>query len=309
MSQLSVRLFGQFRVCCDEQDVVGLDAHNVQKLFCYLLLQRDRPHPREALAELLWDTTSAALAKKHLRQTLWHLQSTLDAYLDPDHERVLITQPDWIRLQLKDGLWLDAAVFEQTYLLARDIPGGQLSGEQAQTLEMAAKLYRGDLLEGWYQDWCLLERERLQNLYIAMLNKLMAYYDVHQRYDAGIALGECILRIDSARESTHRGLMRLYYQADERTEALRQYERCVAALARELGVGPSRRTIALYEEIRSDRLHQPPAPPTTPLPATERLATPRDTLGRLKRLQLLLVDLERQLGREIDSIGFVLQER
>ena len=34
-------------------------------------------------------------------------------------------------------------------------------------------VYRGDLLEGCYQDWCLFERERLQNAYLAMLDKLM----------------------------------------------------------------------------------------------------------------------------------------
>jgi len=26
-------------------------------------------------------------------------------------------------------------------------------------------LYQGDLLEGWYQDWLLCERERLQNMF------------------------------------------------------------------------------------------------------------------------------------------------
>ena len=35
-------------------------------------------------------------------------------------------------------------------------------------------LYRGDLLTGWYQDWCLIERERYQCMFVSLLDKLMA---------------------------------------------------------------------------------------------------------------------------------------
>ena len=40
-----------------------------------------------------------------------------------------------------------------------------LKSEQVAELEAAVKLYTGDLLEGLYTDWCLLERERFRLLY------------------------------------------------------------------------------------------------------------------------------------------------
>ena len=61
-----------------------------------------------------------------------------------------------------------------------------------------------------------------------------------------------MLREDRARERTHRRLMRLYYLAGDRTGALRQYERCAAALRQELDVEPSRRTSELERRIRRD---------------------------------------------------------
>jgi two-component SAPR family response regulator len=91
-------------------------------------------------------------------------------------------------------------------------------------------LYHGDLLEDWFQDWCLYERERLQNIYLAALDKLMDYCEASRDYDAGLAYGTRILRHDLARERTHRRLMRLYYLAGDRTSALRQYDRCVQIL-------------------------------------------------------------------------------
>src|SRR6185436_8118355 len=117
----------------------------------------------------------------------------------------------------------------------------------------AVEFYRGDLLEGCYQDWCLYERELLQNKYLPILDKLLGYCLVHQEFDAGQRYGGLILRYDRARERTHQLLMRLHFLAGDRTGALRQYERCVVALREELGVQPDRRTVALYEEIRGSQ--------------------------------------------------------
>jgi len=55
MTVLRISLFGKFDVQWGEQAIAGLDSSKVQELLCYLLLYRDRLHPREALAGLLWD--------------------------------------------------------------------------------------------------------------------------------------------------------------------------------------------------------------------------------------------------------------
>jgi len=302
VSQVKVQLFGKLHIRRDEQDMAGFEAHKVQELFCYLLLHRDQPHPREALADLLWGGASTAQAKKYLRQALWQVQSALGAQVDSSGETILLVEPDWISLRHDCDLWLDVAVFEATFARARETPGVQLDHERAQSLEMAVGLYQGDLLGGWYHDWCLFERERLQNVYIAMLNKLIAHCDAHHRYDAGLAYAERILRLDGARESTHRWMMRLYYQMGERTEALRQYERCVAALDQELSIHPSARTTAIYQQIRSDRTYESsPAYDDLPL-LQEARDVPQSVLGRLQRLRLDLGNLECQLGQEIEAI-------
>jgi hypothetical protein len=49
-------------------------------------------------------------------------------------------------------------------------------GLSAKALELLSYLllYRGDLIEAWYQDWCIYERDRLQLTFLAMLEKLTA---------------------------------------------------------------------------------------------------------------------------------------
>jgi len=171
---------------------------------------------------------------------------------------LLIAHSGWIRINPKAALSLDVAAFEEAHDIHRDIPGRELTDRQAQTLEAAVALYRGDLIEAWYQDWCVYERDRLQLVNLAMMEQLMSHCEARQRYSLGVAYGQRILRYDPARECTHRNLMRLYCQAGDRTTALHQYQRCASAMAKQFNVPPSRETIALYDQVRGDRLGPDP---------------------------------------------------
>ena len=62
-----------------------------------------------------------------------------------------------------------------------------------------------------------------------------------------------LLALDPLQEPVHRTLMRLYMEAGRRGAALRQYQQCVSALGRELGVEPEAETKALYEEVLRQR--------------------------------------------------------
>jgi DNA-binding SARP family transcriptional activator len=312
MSILRVALFGKFRVQLGEQVVASLSVRKVQELFCYLLLYRDRPHPREALASLLWGDSSTAQSRKYLRQILWKLQASIDPPSEPINGRLLLLEPDWVQLNPDADLWLDVAVLEQAFALVQGVPGLELDAQRAQLLQAAACLYRGDLLEGWYQDWCLYERERLQSMYLAMLDKLIGYCEAHQDYEAGLGYGTRILRYDRARERTHRRLIRLHYLAGRRTAALRQYEHCVAALDEELGVRPAKRTVALYRQILADQLDgsaSAPAEAAAALEETTTTTTLLEVLGRLKQLRTVLTNAQRQVQQDIQAIELALKGR
>ena len=303
MSRLSVSLFGRLSVRCDEQVVRGLNASKVQELFCYLLLHRDRPHPREALASLLWGDTSTSQSKKYLRQSLWQLQGALTVHHTPADKRPLRVEAEWVQLNSTSELQLDVARFEEAFAAVQHVPIQDLDAARVQALSRAADQYHGDLLEGWYQDWCVYERERLQSMYLAMLDKLMGYSDLHHEYEPAITHGTRILRYDRARECTYQRLMRLYYLAGDRAAALRQYERCVAALKEELGVQPAEGTVALYEDIRLGRLGGALASGVLSNPGDGSLV---DVLSRLKKLEAALTELSQQVRENIGHVGGLL---
>lgn len=293
------QLFGKFSAYRDAELVRGLDAGKEQELLSYLLVRRDRCHPREALATLLWGDTSTERSKKYLRQALWHVQSILEDG-SPQGTPLLLIGHDWVQLNLQSDLWLDVASFEQAYAATRGVPGHLLDSSRSGLLKNALELYKGDLMEGSYQDWCLFERERLQNIYLSMLEKLMIYSERHGQYEAGLGYGSTILQFDRARESTHRHLMHLHYLAGDRTSALRQYERCTRGLIEELGVKPQKRTSALYEQIRADRLVE--VAPSANHAGTEAASALNDALSHLKRFQVVLSAIQNRLQRDINAV-------
>jgi DNA-binding SARP family transcriptional activator len=276
----------------------------VQELFTYLLLHRERPMSRESVAALLWRDALRAQPKKNLRHALWQLQAVVDAQADGAGAQVLVVEAEWVRVNPTSALWLDVAAFEQAVGASAGIAGNQLDGTRASALAAAADLYRGDLLEGCYQDWCLFERERLQNAYLTLLDKLMVRCMTDGAYEAGIGYGERVLRIDRAHERTHRRLMRMRYLDGDRTAALAQYERCVTALRDELNVAPARQTVGLYDEIRADRLEAAEA--AHPSRAGDAGA---GTVGDLEQLRMLLLDLRRQADEGIEAVGAVMRRR
>lgn len=297
MSQLHVSLFGKFCATCGEQILEGLEACKVQELFCYLLLHGNRPHHRETLASLLWQEQSPTQSKGYLRRTLWQLQNAI-----PDQamvDSVLHVESDWIQVNSTADLWLDVAVFEQAFATTQGKQGPGLDDTAIHALMEAVQIYQGDLLEGWYQDWCLFERERYQQMLLLMLDKLMAHCESCGAYEAGISYGMQILRCDVARERTHRRLMRLYYLAGDRTGALRQYDRCSDILNRELAVKPAASTTQLRAQIEADHLESPASassvPPNDPLIL-------QNTLQRLQSFDHILSQTHQQIQQEIQRV-------
>ncbi|MBK9052316.1 MAG: hypothetical protein IPL78_15845 [Chloroflexi bacterium] len=227
MTQIRIFLFGRFYLEYGEQKLLNFESQKIQELFSYLLMYRSRPHPREKLASLLWCDCSTTQSKRYLRQALWQLQTCLEQHIPQQHS-LLLTEPDWLQIAPDYPLWLDVAQFETAYTETQGQAGSNLTDAQVCYLNQAVQLYKGDLLENWYQDWCLFERERLQNMYLIMLDKLMGYCESHQHYEEGITYGQQILHCDYARGIRHRRLMRLHYLLGDRTGALRQYNHCAA---------------------------------------------------------------------------------
>lgn len=244
-------LFGRLTATAPAGAPVALRGRRLQELLGYILIFRDSPHHREVLSDSLWgEEPHAPLPKKQLRQALWQLQLALRQ--TPGRPPLLKTAAEWIELDDASDVWTDVGAVEHQFERVQGRSGEDLDQDEAQRLRAAIDLYRGDLLEGCYQNWCVYERERLKTIWLALLEKLLGHCETHGLPEEGLVYGERLLSQDAAHEPTHRRMMRLHWIAGDRVRALRQFHRCTTALRDELGVGPSATTTALFEQIRAD---------------------------------------------------------
>ena len=312
MECLNVRLLGKLVVQRASQNVEALHSSKAQELFCYLLLNRDRPHTRESLATLLWSDAPGSSSRKYLRQALWQLHMAFTDGANGEEHSVFVIEDNSVQLKWPAPFWLDVDIFERAALEVQGLCGEALDPERTDRLDEAVSLYRGDLLEGWYFDWCVCERERLQCMYLTMLDKLMASAEVSGAYEKGLAYGEQILKQDRARERTHQRMMRLQCLAGDRAGALRQFQRCSVSLDEELGVRPSRQTLEIYQMIRADNLQSPVGsgdahnqtkPTAIAVPAMESSGL----LGRLRQIRFMLCGLQNQVDEDIRALEHTLR--
>lgn len=282
MSTLRLTLLGGFQPLLEGRALV-LPTRKSQALLAYLALPAGQTHSRDKLAAMLWGDGDDQSARGSLRQAVFGLRKAL-ADTDPP---ALVLAGDALALDPR-ALDVDVAAFER--LLGDGAPAA---------LEAAVRLYRGDLLSGLvvdeapFEEWLVAERERLRELAVEALARLLAHQRNVGDIEPAVQTALRLVTLDPLQETVHRTLMRLYAEQGRRGAALRQYQHCVEVLQRELGIEPEADTKRLYQEILARRATHSAAGASD---AGETAASPTPARPSL-------VGRDKELARLHDSLG------
>jgi DNA-binding SARP family transcriptional activator len=99
-----------------------------------------------------------------------------------------------------------------------------------------------DLLPDWDDEWIDIERDRLRQLRLHMIEALAERLIGEGRFGLAIEAAMAAVRADNLRESAHRMVIRAHVAEGNVIEARRAYEACRTVLVREIGVEPSQQT-------------------------------------------------------------------
>lgn len=262
---LEIRLLGRFEVRLDGAPI-RIRSRPARTLLAYLVLTLGTSHPRERLAGLLWPDSTEANARKNLRQALWRLRKAIgEGYLVADAESAAFNS--------SAAFWLDVTALEH--------PGEQ-------DLEAAVSNYEGELLPGFYEDWVLLERDRLAAVYERRMERLVTELLQQGRWLEAREWAERWIAQGQIPEAAYRALMVAHAAAGELPKVEAAYQRCIEALQQELGVEPSAETQELYASLMAGemQLGRPSGKPPGRQPARRRTlpAQPTAFIGRKAEL-------------------------
>jgi DNA-binding SARP family transcriptional activator len=245
MPGLDILLFGPGRIRHGDAEAAESLAPGVRTLLGYLVLNRNRPHRREALANVFWNEVDESRARNRLSTALWRLRKALEP--DGTSPGTFLTSLGRGEVQFNEtpDLWVDIDCFEKASDILKDRPATDLSVDDIRDVEAALSAYTGDLLEGNDSPWLMVERERYAQLYLSAQARLLNWHLSVGELDQAIAAGHQILERDPLREEVHRALIRVYGESGRRAHAISQFKVCRELLQDELGVSPLPETVAV----------------------------------------------------------------
>jgi len=82
--------------------------------------------------------------------------------------------------------------------------------QSVKALTETLHLYRGELLPGFYDEWIVLERDRLEAAYYHKMNLLLESLIQTEQWDAALEWGEQWIRLGYSPELAFRALMRAH---------------------------------------------------------------------------------------------------
>lgn len=248
---LRVRFFGHFEMLCDGEPVPLGRNGKALTILKRLLANRARPVSQDHLMGWLWPDSSLKKARWSLNSAVHGLRKLLAGCpSSPSGVSYVLLEEGYYRLGPDVLVATDVEEFDEHYERGRRFEGGGRFEEANAEYERAVELYRGDyLLEDLYEDWTMVERERLANAYLDMLDRLAANYMETERLRESIGACYRALERDRCHEDSHRLLMRCYTRMGQRGRALRQYRLCERVLVQEYGTSPSPETRSLYRSL------------------------------------------------------------
>ena len=271
-----MRLLGGFAL--EFNDVpVNITSQRMQALLAYLALHRVDPQPRQRLAFLLWPDSSESQAHTNLRTLLHRLHTTLE-----DADQLITVDSQAISWQSTAALSLDVDEFERAIDEANTAEPSDSEDAICMALERAVACYPGDLLPDCYDEWVLLERERLHQTLFTALERLVMILEQRRRYSEALSYARRLVSLDSLNEVAALTLMRLYTLNGDRASALRVYHATASTLQTELGGRPGAALSEAYEQLLAAEAVSPISP------LSEKAAAPLIARDReWKRMQAI----------------------
>jgi DNA-binding SARP family transcriptional activator len=207
----------------------------VQRVVAHLSLSRRSA--RTAIAGTLWPNVAEDHAHGSLRSALWRVHKIAPGLIHVCGDTLSLAEE--VQVDVRELAAWAARVSD---------PGTCIDDISATDVRL-----RGELLPGWYDDWVLLERERLRQLRMHALEALADRLAAARRYGEAVQAAYAAVGAEPLRESAHRTVIRVHLAEGNFGEAARAYDAFRTMLADELGVAPTRQMSDLVYRLAGPR--------------------------------------------------------
>jgi ATP/maltotriose-dependent transcriptional regulator MalT/DNA-binding SARP family transcriptional activator len=248
---LAINMLGSVEIFRDRARPFAADAWTTRRsrdILCFIASRPHRRAPKDTIIDTFWRDVDLQTVEKNFHPTMSHIRKALNSN-QPLKQNFLSYRDGEYQLNSEFSYSIDTEEFDRLITDGETARRGRNFDECIELYEKAVALYRGEFMQGSYDDWVESQRSYYREQYLRMLESLAGVAEQRKEFSRAMDLGQRILRDDPFREDIHCLMMRAQAAAGNRVAVREQYEALLALLQKELGVEPAMQTQKAYKEL------------------------------------------------------------
>ncbi|HEX8459533.1 MAG TPA: BTAD domain-containing putative transcriptional regulator [Pyrinomonadaceae bacterium] len=252
-ADLTINMLGPVEIFRDPARPLAADAWTTKRardILCFIASRRHRRASKDTIIDTFWGEADFDAVEKNFHPTVSHIRKALNSNQPVKQNFLLYRDSDYL-LNQEFSYRIDTEEFDR---LVTEAEAAKRAGEHERYVscyEQALALYRGDFMQGSYDEWVEEQRSYYREQHLRMLEVLTVAAQKAEEWPRSLQLAQRILADDQFREDVHCMIMRAHAALGNRAAVKEQYEQLRRVLRKELGVEPAAETQKIFKGLMS----------------------------------------------------------
>jgi ATP/maltotriose-dependent transcriptional regulator MalT/DNA-binding SARP family transcriptional activator len=251
VTDLTINMLGPVEIFRDPLRPLAADAWTTKRardILCFIASRRHRRASKDTIIDTFWGEADFEAVEKNFHPTVSHIRKALNSN-QPLKQNFLLYRDGDYQLSPNFSYHIDTEEFDRLLTEGETARRAREFDRCIKAYEAAIAIYRGDFMQGSYDDWVEEQRSYYREQHLRMLEALAAVAQKTEDWTRSLQLAQEILRDDPYREDVHCMIMRAHAGQGNRHAVKEQYEALRKLLKKELGVEPAAETQKVYREL------------------------------------------------------------
>ncbi|MGH9767048.1 MAG: tetratricopeptide repeat protein, partial [Blastocatellia bacterium] len=201
-ADLTIKLFGPVEVYRDPKRPFAADAWTTRRahdILCFIASRRHRRASKDTIIETFWGEADFDAVARNFHPTVSHIRKALNSNQPLKQNFLLYRDSDYL-LNPDFTYSIDIEEFDRLVAEGESARRAREHERCVAGYEAAIKLYRGEFMQGCYDDWVEEQRSYYREQYLHMLETLAVAALGQEEWPRALQLAHQILRDDPYRE-------------------------------------------------------------------------------------------------------------
>jgi LuxR family transcriptional regulator, maltose regulon positive regulatory protein len=251
VTDLTLKMLGPVEIFRDPARPLAADAWTTKRardILCFIASRRHRRASKDTIIDTFWGEADFEAVEKNFHPTVSHIRKALNSN-QPLKQNFLLYRDGDYQLSPNFSYQIDTEEFDRLVAEGETARRARDFDRCIASYEAAIAIYRGEFMQGSYDDWVEEQRSYYREQHLRMLEALTAVAQKTEDWTRSLQLAQEILRNDPFREDVHCMIMRAHAGQGNRHAVKEQYEILRKLLKKELGVEPAAETQKVYRGL------------------------------------------------------------